>query len=68
MTFTLTYDTTCSASRSTSRRTFGPAQYLAVWRQRRVLARLDDNVLKDIGISRAEAEAEAARPFWDLPR
>ena len=33
-------------------------------RQRRALLTLDDHMLKDIGISRAEAEHEAARPFW----
>jgi uncharacterized protein YjiS (DUF1127 family) len=33
-------------------------------RQRRALLALDDRMLKDIGISRAEAEGEACRPFW----
>jgi uncharacterized protein YjiS (DUF1127 family) len=33
-------------------------------RQRRALLRLDDRMLKDIGISRADAEREASRPFW----
>lgn len=33
-------------------------------RQRADLARLDARELKDIGISRAQAEAEAAKPFW----
>ncbi|MBT3930070.1 MAG: DUF1127 domain-containing protein [Rhodospirillaceae bacterium] len=33
-------------------------------RQRRVLARLDDRLLDDIGQSRADAHAEAAKPFW----
>jgi uncharacterized protein YjiS (DUF1127 family) len=33
-------------------------------RQRRALLRLDDRMLKDIGISRADAEHEACRPFW----
>ncbi len=33
--------------------------------QRAVLSRLSDELLKDIGISRAEAEREASRPFWD---
>jgi uncharacterized protein YjiS (DUF1127 family) len=32
--------------------------------QRRALAALDDPALKDIGVSRADAEAEAAKPFW----
>lgn len=33
-------------------------------RQRRQLATLSDAQLDDIGISRAEADAEAAKPFW----
>lgn len=33
-------------------------------RQRRALARLDDRLLADIGVSRREAAMEAARPFW----
>ena len=34
-------------------------------RQRRALAALDDHMLKDIGLSRADARQEAERPFWD---
>jgi uncharacterized protein YjiS (DUF1127 family) len=34
-------------------------------RQRRALLRLDDHMLKDIGLSRADALREADRPFWD---
>ena len=41
---------------------------VAVWierrRQRRALADLDDRLLKDIGVSRWDAEREIARPFW----
>lgn len=33
-------------------------------RQRRHLAELDDRLLRDIGISRAEVEAEMSRPVW----
>lgn len=33
-------------------------------RQRRALLELDDRLLSDIGIGRAEAEHEAGRPFW----
>ncbi|HYS48153.1 MAG TPA: DUF1127 domain-containing protein [Xanthobacteraceae bacterium] len=33
-------------------------------RQRGHLAQLDDRLLQDIGVTRAEAEAEAAKPFW----
>ena len=42
-------------------------QLLGVARQRRALARLDDHALDDIGITRAQARAEAARPIWDAP-
>jgi len=35
--------------------------------QRRQLLRLDDRALKDIGITRAQAEREARRAYWDLP-
>jgi uncharacterized protein YjiS (DUF1127 family) len=31
---------------------------------RRTLASLPDYLLKDIGVSRAEAHQEAAKPFW----
>jgi uncharacterized protein YjiS (DUF1127 family) len=33
--------------------------------QRRRLLALDDRMLKDIGITRADAWREGARPFWD---
>ena len=33
-------------------------------RQRRQLAELDDRLLRDIGVSRGDIEAEAAKPFW----
>jgi uncharacterized protein YjiS (DUF1127 family) len=36
-------------------------------RQRRRLLSLDDRMLKDIGITRAEAMREGTRPFWDTP-
>jgi uncharacterized protein YjiS (DUF1127 family) len=36
-----------------------------VARQRRALLALDERLLKDIGITRADAELEASRPFWD---
>ncbi len=40
----------------------------ALWRQRaitrRELARLDDRMLHDIGISQNEVESEIGKPFW----
>lgn len=32
--------------------------------QRRVLATLDDRMLKDIGLTRVDAAQECAKPFW----
>ncbi len=43
------------------------AMLRAAWRRhrtRRRLAELDAYALKDIGVSYAEAEAEANKPFW----
>lgn len=34
------------------------------YRQRRALAQLNDAELRDIGLARHEAEAEAQKPFW----
>jgi|GEM_PF-1029355 uncharacterized protein YjiS (DUF1127 family) len=34
-------------------------------RSRIALMELSDELLKDIGLSRADAHREAARPFWD---
>lgn len=41
--------------------------WLDVVRQRRELINLDDRILKDIGINRAEANREGRRHFWDHP-
>lgn len=38
----------------------------AARRQRRALARLDAAALSDIGITTAQARAEARRPAWDV--
>ena len=37
-------------------------------RQRRHLGELDDRLLRDIGLSRAEVENEVSRPFWHSDR
>ena len=48
------------------------AETIRLWRARRrqrrhlaELAQWDDHVLKDIGVSRDTALAEAAKPFWE---
>lgn len=43
------------------------AQFHAVWRQRRALKSLDTAALDDIGVTRAQASAEASRPIWNAP-
>lgn len=50
---------------------FDPLRLLArldAWvdrrRQRRALLGLSDELLKDIGVSRADAWREASKPFW----
>ncbi len=41
---------------------------LALWRHRittrRELARLDERMMRDIGVSQFDVEHEAAKPFW----
>ncbi len=49
-------------------RVFGWARKaFETYRERRQLLALSDATLKDIGVSRADAEREASRSFWDLP-
>ena len=44
------------------------ARLLKEWedraRQRRTLAEMPDHMLKDLGISRSDAQYEAGKPFW----
>ncbi|MGJ3261478.1 MAG: DUF1127 domain-containing protein [Rhodospirillales bacterium] len=40
---------------------------LRIRAERRQLAALDDAALADIGVTRAEADREAERPFLDIP-
>jgi len=45
----------------------GLHKMIAVSRQRRQLRTLDDHMLADIGISRAEAFEEAKQSTWNAP-
>ncbi len=40
------------------------ATWMARWEQRRALEDLDDHLLRDIGVSQAEAALQAGQPFW----
>ncbi|WP_411644487.1 DUF1127 domain-containing protein [Loktanella agnita] len=40
---------------------------LATVHQRRSLREMEDHLLRDIGISYAEAQKEAQKPLWDVP-
>ncbi|WP_120636122.1 DUF1127 domain-containing protein [Ruegeria sp. EL01] len=40
---------------------------MSLKRQRRSLAELDDRALKDIGVTRSEADIEVGRYIWDAP-
>lgn len=39
----------------------------AIRRERQQLSELDDHLLHDIGITRADAQSEATRPVWNAP-
>lgn len=66
-------DTTSRLAVDAARR---PSRWFAGWRarlhrwqrlhrERRELLELSDALLKDIGLTRADARREAHRPFWD---
>jgi uncharacterized protein YjiS (DUF1127 family) len=40
-------------------------RWSALSRQRRALSYLDDHLLADVGLTRQQAEAEAAKPPWE---
>ena len=46
----------------------GIGRLFSLWRSRRALNRLDDAALRDVGLSRADAEREARRVAWDVPQ
>ena len=59
-----------TAARRSARVGFGQLMAYA-WRvvsTRQGLAELDDRMLKDLGVSRAQAAFEASRPVWKLFR
>jgi uncharacterized protein YjiS (DUF1127 family) len=43
------------------------SRWYQLGQQRRALAALSDNALKDLGLSRADIHEESERPFWDDP-
>ena len=53
-----------------SARTARAIELLLIWheraRQRHQLRSLGDHMLRDLGLGRADVEAEAAKPFWRL--
>ncbi|PUB18648.1 DUF1127 domain-containing protein [Yoonia sediminilitoris] len=65
----LTAQTTCPHFEMAKPR--GLSQTLTSWialaRQRRALAMLDDHLLRDIGVTRADALQEARKPVWEHP-
>jgi uncharacterized protein YjiS (DUF1127 family) len=40
---------------------------MAVARERRALSRLDEHLLRDVGLTRDAARREANRDAWDVP-
>ena len=64
----------------TSSRTYAPSRpragrgfvatilsLLSLQKSRHDLSQLDQNMLKDIGLTEFEAESEGKRPIWDVP-
>lgn len=41
--------------------------WASLWSERRALCQLDDRTLADLGLTRAQACAEARRAPWDVP-
>lgn len=46
---------------------FAPQKWFALAKQRRALRMLDQDQLRDIGISKQDALSEAQKPAWDVP-
>ncbi len=45
----------------------GLIDLMAALRTRRRLMELDEHLLRDIGLTRSEAQTEAEKPAWDVP-
>ena len=39
----------------------------AVWREHKILREMEADRLEDLGLTRAEAQAEATKSLWDVP-
>ncbi len=63
----MTYVATHHIARRPAMKRTGLSSMLTLWRSRQHLKSLDDRALADIGLTRAEADAEAKRPIWDVP-
>lgn len=62
--------TNCGATRHIASRKSLISRLFMAWhlsRQRARLTDLDDAILRDIGLTRAQAAAESRRAFWDVP-
>ena len=59
-------DCTCAPIRRRAR--FSLRGHLDLLQQRRALLSLDQRLLDDIGLTRAEALEEAQRARWDVPQ
>jgi uncharacterized protein YjiS (DUF1127 family) len=62
---------TATAGKRSCRQSYGRTRFWrwcarrsARSRQREALSRLDDRLLEDIGVTRQQANAEAAKPYW----
>ncbi len=57
------------SDRSSIRRLFDRLQAAHIlYKQRKALISLDDAMLRDIGVTREQANSEANRPVWDAPK
>ena len=63
----MTFLSTTRSHTTRARRSTALFDLIALYRQRRALTRLNDDALKDVGLSRKDALHEAGRPIWDVP-